>query len=81
MCVMDYNFYVLDNAFLIHKPGVKKKKVQIEKFKSVVRDSSKLIKKVALELQNIYGYHPNCSTTYKSVMKKTAKPKSKDKKT
>ena len=23
MCLMDYDFMVLDNAFLIHKPGIK----------------------------------------------------------
>ena len=23
MCLMDYEFHVLDNGFLIHKPGIK----------------------------------------------------------
>ena len=23
MCLMDYDFLVLDNAFLVHKPGIK----------------------------------------------------------
>ena len=23
MCVLDYDFMVLDNAFLIHRPGIK----------------------------------------------------------
>ncbi|XP_066141724.1 beta-1,4-glucuronyltransferase 1-like isoform X2 [Euwallacea fornicatus] len=64
MCVMKYNFHVLDNAFLIHKPGVKSKKVQLEKFKVIVTESTKKIKKIAVELQNLYGFNPNCSTSY-----------------
>ncbi|XP_066251093.1 beta-1,4-glucuronyltransferase 1-like [Euwallacea similis] len=70
MCVMKYNFHVMDNAFLIHKPGVKKKKVQLEKFQSVVRESTQTIKEIAIELQNLYGFNPNCTTTYRSEKKK-----------
>ncbi|KAL1505296.1 hypothetical protein ABEB36_004891 [Hypothenemus hampei] len=71
MCVMNYDFHVLDNAFLIHKPGVKKKKVQMLKFKDVVKNSTKLIFKIGKELQNLYGNNSNCSTVYRSVMGKT----------
>lgn len=70
MCVMDYNFHVLDNAFLIHKPGVKKKKVQLLKFSNAVRETNSLIKNISIELQELYGYNSNCSTTYKTVTKK-----------
>lgn len=25
MCLLDYDFMVLDNAFLVHKPGIKRR--------------------------------------------------------
>lgn len=69
MCVMDYDFHVLDNAFLIHKPGVKKKKVQMERFTDIVKNSSQLMKRIAIELQEIYGYNSNCGTTHPRTRK------------
>ncbi|XP_066251108.1 beta-1,4-glucuronyltransferase 1-like isoform X2 [Euwallacea similis] len=80
LCVMNYDFYVLDNAFLIHKPGVKKKKVQMEKFNDIVKNSTQLMKTIAIELQEIYGYNSNCSTTHlkkKKVRRRPIKVKAK----
>lgn len=78
MCVMNYDFVVLDNAFLIHKPGVKKAKVQMQKFNNVVQKSSKLLKRIALELQDMYGYNTNCSTSYNpAVVRRLSQIKSK----
>lgn len=74
MCVMDYDFHVLDNAFLIHKPGVKKKKVQMVKYNDIVKNSSKLIKNIAIELQDLYGYNSNCNTSHPSKPKRKKKP-------
>ncbi|ENN82025.1 hypothetical protein YQE_01600, partial [Dendroctonus ponderosae] len=74
MCVMDYDFHVLDNAFLIHKPGVKKKKVQMVKYNDIVKNSSKLIKNIAIELQDLYGYNSNCNTSHPPKPKRKKKP-------
>ncbi|CAH1132186.1 unnamed protein product [Ceutorhynchus assimilis] len=64
MCVLNYDFHVLDNAFLIHKPGVKKKKVQMVRYGQVVKESSALLQKIAIELQELYGYNKKCGTKY-----------------
>ncbi|CAG7830126.1 unnamed protein product [Allacma fusca] len=26
LCILDYDFMIMDNAFLVHRPGIKKKK-------------------------------------------------------
>ncbi|XP_066141726.1 beta-1,4-glucuronyltransferase 1-like isoform X2 [Euwallacea fornicatus] len=71
LCLMNYDFYVLDNAFLIYKSEVKKKKVWMKKFDDVVKNSTQLMKKIAIELQEIYGYNSNCNPTH--LNKKKAK--------
>ncbi|XP_060526457.1 beta-1,4-glucuronyltransferase 1-like [Cylas formicarius] len=68
LCLMDYNFNVLDNAFLIHKPGVKKKKVQIVKFKQLVKQSNRLLRQIGVELQTVYGNSSSgCRTNWVKV--------------
>ena len=58
MCVLDYDFMVLDNAFLIHRPGIKTKSsgnARLErKQQSVIRRS------VVPELKRIYGVREGC---------------------
>lgn len=76
MCIMDYNFYVLDNAFLIHKPGIKKEKLQMTKFKNEVKKSNQLIVDISVELQRMYGENKNCSTSYKGKIVKVKVKKS-----
>lgn len=52
---------VLDNAFLVHKPGIKVKKVQNLKYKNVTDKSTKLLKyHASVELKKIYGNNPKC---------------------
>ena len=34
MCVLDYHFAILDNAFLIHKPGIKTRHANLKSTKS-----------------------------------------------
>ncbi|XP_030764554.1 beta-1,4-glucuronyltransferase 1-like [Sitophilus oryzae] len=59
-CLMDYDFVVLDNAFLVHKPGIKKVKVQDEKYSDQVKKTKQIMKGIETELQNIYGYNKKC---------------------
>ena len=60
MCLLDYDFAVLDNAFLVHRPGIKVYR------RDAVRDSlgrkqSKLIDStIRQELQNYYGRNKKC---------------------
>ncbi|XP_046473213.1 beta-1,4-glucuronyltransferase 1 [Neodiprion pinetum] len=61
LCVLDYDFLILDNAFLVHKPGIKTFK------KDPVRDmltgkTNALIKKIIMpELKVIYGTRKGCA--------------------
>lgn len=59
MCVLDYDFMVLDNAFLIHRPGIKKRSsggnARLE------RKQENVIKKsIVPELKQIYGIREGC---------------------
>lgn len=61
MCLLDYNFAVLDNAFLVHRPGVK---VAIKNplRDAIVHNQLILIQNVIRpELEIIYGANINCA--------------------
>lgn len=61
MCLLNYTYLVLDNAFLIHKPGIKKQKVQLQRHPNLVRNTNKLIRNVIKgELDTIYGTNDEC---------------------
>ncbi|XP_018579195.1 beta-1,4-glucuronyltransferase 1 [Anoplophora glabripennis] len=60
LCIHDYNFMILDNAFLIHKPGVKKKKVQVVKHMKEIQRNNRMLSKIQKEMQNIFGPNTNC---------------------
>ncbi|GJQ73359.1 hypothetical protein Trydic_g13727 [Trypoxylus dichotomus] len=62
MCLLDYEFLVLDNVFLIHKPGIKKSKEQMKKYPKVVTKTNALIKNVIKpELKHLYGNREGCA--------------------
>lgn len=59
MCLLDYNFHVLSNAFLVHKPGIKSVK-EAERFE-LEQASSELIRKTILpEIEAFYGKRRGC---------------------
>lgn len=52
---------ILNNAFLVHKPGIKKKKTQLVKYGALVKATNKLIQTVIKkEIHSIYGENQNC---------------------
>ncbi|XP_050506917.1 beta-1,4-glucuronyltransferase 1 [Diabrotica virgifera virgifera] len=55
LCMLDYDFQVFDNAFLIHKPGVKKKKVQNVKYHDQQTVNNNILKHIQKELTSILG--------------------------
>ncbi|TRY63012.1 hypothetical protein TCAL_11158 [Tigriopus californicus] len=63
MCVQDYEFHVLNNAFLVHKPGVKPRDVARPlKKKQKIRQQTQLIKgRIMPELKRIFGTKKGCS--------------------
>ncbi|XP_050294257.1 beta-1,4-glucuronyltransferase 1-like isoform X2 [Anthonomus grandis grandis] len=74
LCEMDYNFYVMDNAYLIHRPGVKKKKDQIKNHYSLVVHDFQLLKNITKEIQVIYGHNENCTVSAPAPTRPNNKP-------
>ena len=61
MCLMEYDYVVLDNAFLIHKSGIKKHKEQNRKFGKVTQKTNVMKKKIVKpELIKVYGDVRGC---------------------
>ncbi|KAG5886365.1 hypothetical protein JTB14_034899 [Gonioctena quinquepunctata] len=69
LCMLDYDFLVLNNVFLIHKPGVKKKKVQNIKHKDQQGKNNQILREIQYELTKIYGKNDKCRIH--NVFKKT----------
>lgn len=61
LCVLDYEFQILDNAFLVHKPGIKILKKD-PKRAMLAAKTNQLIKKIIYpELQVLYGTRKGCA--------------------
>lgn len=64
MCLLDYDFIVLDNAFLTHKAGIKKpvkSEDEPAKLKDLVDGTNKMISEVIRpELETLYGVDWDC---------------------
>uniref|UniRef100_A0A336M367 CSON001446 protein n=2 Tax=Culicoides sonorensis TaxID=179676 RepID=A0A336M367_CULSO len=72
LCALDYEFHILDNAFLVHKPGIKVLKKD-PKRAMLAGKTNQLIKKVIYpELQKLYGVKKGCAV-YKIFLYKYIK--------
>ncbi|CAL8111448.1 unnamed protein product [Orchesella dallaii] len=60
LCVLDYEFHILDNAFLVHRPGIKRHKVIPKKNPVVAKQNAVIAKVILPELRQIYGTKPGC---------------------
>ena len=61
MCVLDYDFAILNNAFLIHRPGIKLAQ-QAKASPKHSRAQESLINNVIMpELRQLYGTRKGCS--------------------
>jgi hypothetical protein len=61
LCVLDYDFHILDNGFLVHKPGIKVLKKD-PKRAVLAAKTNQLIKKIIYpELQVLYGTRKGCA--------------------
>ncbi|CAL8135327.1 unnamed protein product [Orchesella dallaii] len=59
MCVLDYDFYILDNAFLVHKPGIRRVSHLVTK---TVMSQDRLINyRIRTELLRKFGKHDECA--------------------
>ncbi|KAF7994923.1 hypothetical protein HCN44_004395 [Aphidius gifuensis] len=60
LCVLDYDFLILDNAFLVHRPGIKIYKKDSRR-DALAAKTNVLIKKIIVpELRVIYGTRKGC---------------------
>ena len=61
---MDYDFMILNNAFLIHRPGIKTNKYRTERERShqkFVYAQNKVVRKyITPELTHMYGTRKGC---------------------
>lgn len=58
---MGYKFNVLNNAFLVHKPGLKKKKKQLLEYQSLVNRTETLLNSIIkYEHIKLYGDNSRC---------------------
>ena len=60
MCVLDYDFMILDNAFLIHRPGIKTASAVTSNSNTVKEQQKFITKHVLPELKQLYGVRQGC---------------------
>lgn len=58
MCALNYDFLVLDNAFLVHKPGIRRLIHVVTK--TVVNQDRLINVRIRSELQKKFGKHDEC---------------------
>ena len=57
---MDYEFHILDNPFLVHKPGIKRPKLDKRRAFLVLRQDAVIRNSITPELQVVYGKKASC---------------------
>lgn len=60
MCVLDYEFQILDNAFLVHKPGIKVAAGDSKRNALAFQTNKFIYDTIYPELQVIYGTREGC---------------------
>ncbi|XP_014251105.1 beta-1,4-glucuronyltransferase 1 [Cimex lectularius] len=61
LCVLDYEFQILDNAFLVHRPGIKKLKRDPVRAMQASKTNSLIKYKIFPELKILYGTRKGCA--------------------
>ncbi|KAB7494819.1 Beta-1,4-glucuronyltransferase 1 [Armadillidium nasatum] len=60
MCVRDYEFHILDNAFLVHRPGIKKYAKDKTRDKIAAKQSYIIRTKIFPEYKTLFGSLKDC---------------------
>ncbi|KAF2366055.1 hypothetical protein FHG87_003195 [Trinorchestia longiramus] len=60
LCVREYEFHILDNAFLVHRPGIKKAKRDARRDVVVAKQSRIISKHILPEYKALFGYKKEC---------------------
>jgi len=61
LCVLDYDFMILDNAFLVHRPGVKVPRREPQRDLMAKKQTATIRSTIYRELKILYGHNSNCS--------------------
>jgi len=61
LCVLDYEFQILDNAFLVHKPGIKMNKKDPQRAVLAGKTNALIRKVIFPELKVLYGTRKGCA--------------------
>ncbi|KAK4313033.1 hypothetical protein Pmani_015555 [Petrolisthes manimaculis] len=60
LCVRDYELHILDNAFMVHKPGIKHLYKDPFREKIVAKQNSAIKTKILPEYKTIFGVRKSC---------------------
>ncbi|RXG54212.1 Beta-1,4-glucuronyltransferase 1 [Armadillidium vulgare] len=60
MCLLGYEYHVLDNAFLVHKPGIKLLKKKYIYSNLVGKQNALIHSKIVKEYKKYYGDRKEC---------------------
>ncbi|KAH8282965.1 hypothetical protein KR054_011227 [Drosophila jambulina] len=60
MCVLNYTFQILDNAFLVHKPGIKPSGIDTATDAQVQKNADLINHRILYEMGIAYGYRRGC---------------------
>ncbi|XP_033365234.1 beta-1,4-glucuronyltransferase 1 [Bombus vosnesenskii] len=61
LCVLDYDFLILDNAFLVHRPGIKIFKKDVHREMLTAKTNALIRKIIVPELKILYGTRKGCA--------------------
>lgn len=61
LCVLDYDFLILDNAFLVHRPGIKVYKKDARRDMLTAKTNQLIRKIIVPELKVLYGTRKGCA--------------------
>ncbi|XP_043472898.1 beta-1,4-glucuronyltransferase 1-like [Leptopilina heterotoma] len=61
LCVLDYDFLILDNAFLVHRPGIKVYKKDARRDMLTAKTNQLIRKIIVPELKVLYGTRNKCA--------------------
>ena len=64
MCIQDYEFHVLSNAFLIHRPGIKELTTSATNNSYVIEQDELVKEKILPQLEKLYGTREGCQWKY-----------------
>lgn len=61
LCVRDYEFLIMDNAFLVHRPGIKHVTKDKPRDKVVAQQNTLIRKHILPEYKILFGVNKKCT--------------------